>query len=214
MSEKNVVNFGATISEKLSNCRLRLQTSISRRYCYLQKKFLFFYDFLILAIKNGFFEEKKIWAWLSVLTSTCTEGLFKGKRISNKTKFFMNFLGFGPQRFRVFRKLPVRLSKPHSDRTNDHFVVNQIFVKKFFFNFFSRVRAENFGASGDVIAALLSNLHFVFPVDLSDTFSELFRDFKPFRDLSSKCWELHFKVLALSSQNSILCVQRIILIGN
>ena len=127
------------------------------------------------------FPRKKNSERFSELTSTCTEGQFEGKRLSNKTKFLLIF-------FKIWSSIfPVRLSKPHSDSANDHFVVNQVFVKKILFLIISRVRAEIFGASGDVNSALLSKLHFAFPVDLSDTFSEFFSYFEFFRDMRSKC---------------------------
>ena len=49
----------AKYPEKLSNCRLRVRTSISRRICFLQKNTFIFFDFLTLAIKNGLLAEKK-----------------------------------------------------------------------------------------------------------------------------------------------------------
>ena len=179
--------------KKLSNCRVHVQTSISRLNWYLENNF---YLLWLLDLRNNktHFRQKKKSTRYSELTSKRTEVHFEGIGFSKKNKISWNFLGLGPQISRIFRKPMVRLSKPYSDCTNDYFVVTQIPVKNILF-IISGVGAEIFGTSGEVFSALLSKMHFASPVDDSHTFSQHFLFFEHLRDMSSKCWDIRRKNL-------------------
>ena len=103
--------------------------------------FLLFHDFWTLGIIKRILGGRRISAQLSDLTSTCTDGHFDGKMFSNKTIFFIVFLWFQPQIFRILRKHLLRLSNWHSICTSGHFVVNELAVKNIYFFIFSGVRA-------------------------------------------------------------------------
>ena len=149
----------------------RVQTSKTRWNWYLEKKILLFHDLWTLGIIKSTIGGKTIPARLSDLTSTCTDGHFDGKMFSNKTIFFIIFLWFEPQIFRVLGKHLVRLSNPPSICTSALFVVNQTSVKNIYFLVLSGVRAYWFRTSGGFFSAMVSKLHFASPEDHSDTFS-------------------------------------------
>ena len=90
-------NLGAKTSEQLSNCLLRVQTSILRKKWYLQKRFTFFGHFEFRHKETDFCRKKKIRHGCQSWLLTCTEGHFEEKWLPKKTKFFWFFKDTSPK---------------------------------------------------------------------------------------------------------------------
>ena len=131
----------------------------------------------------------------SKLHFSCTDEHFEQKLVFEIFLSFLSLLGFNQKKFGLLTE-NFRHGCPHCFLrmyTIVWFEEKENSRRIDVFYVFSGLRAENILNLSEIFSALLSKLHLAYPEDHSDTFSEFFLDFDPFRDVSSKCWEFHLK---------------------